>query len=132
MKKVAKALTSVIADSNQGSNEDQKKKIYNFLGQYSATFKLEFGEIGRTNNVGHKIDRGVAKRIRQTARRLPLTERTEAEWILKDMQKEGVIEPSNNPWVSLVVVKKNYGSIRSYNDYRMLNSVTRKDSHPLP
>ena len=49
------------------------------------------------------------------------------------MEREGVIEPSNSPWASpIVLVKKKDGSTRFYVDYRKLNSVTRKDSYPLP
>ena len=49
------------------------------------------------------------------------------------MSEQGVIEPSSSPWASpVVLVRKRNGDVRFCVDYRKLNSVTRKDSYPLP
>ena len=49
------------------------------------------------------------------------------------MRSEGIIEPSVSPWSSnRVLVKKKDGSLGFCVDFRQLNDITIKDSHPLP
>jgi len=49
------------------------------------------------------------------------------------MQKNGIIQPSNSPWASpIVLVRKKDGTLRLCVDYRNLNSVTKPDKFPIP
>jgi hypothetical protein len=49
------------------------------------------------------------------------------------MLAEGVIEPSDSPWSSpIVLAKKKDGKHRFCIDFRKVNEVTRKDAYPLP
>ena len=49
------------------------------------------------------------------------------------MLDAGVIRPSNSPWCNAVVlVRKKDGSLHFCIDFRKLNSLTVKDSYPLP
>lgn len=53
--------------------------------------------------------------------------------VVSEMYEQGIIQKSNSPWSSLLVlvVKKN-GKIRPCVDYRRLNAATVKDAFPLP
>ena len=49
------------------------------------------------------------------------------------MQNNGVIQESQSPWASpVVLVRKHDSSLRFCVDYRNLNSVTKPDLFPLP
>ena len=49
------------------------------------------------------------------------------------MQEQGVIQSSQSPWASpIVLVQKKDGSIRFCVYYRKINKITKKDSYPLP
>jgi hypothetical protein len=53
--------------------------------------------------------------------------------MLDDMKGKGVIEESEGPWSSpVVLVRKKNGDLRFCVDYRKLNDVTKKYCFPLP
>ena len=71
--------------------------------------------------------------ICQRAYRTPLSKRQLISDLVDEMLQQGVIRPSNSPWASPVtLVPKSDGSTRFCVDYRKLNSVTKRDSYPLP
>ena len=57
-----------------------------------------------------------------------------AKRTFSDMVSKGICRPSNSPWASPLhmVPKKEPNSWRPCGDYRLLNSVTKRDSYPLP
>ena len=64
---------------------------------------------------------------------MSLVVRQEVARQLLSMQATGVIQPSQSPWSSpVVMVGKKDGSHRFCVDYRDLNSVTKADTFPLP
>lgn len=64
---------------------------------------------------------------------LALAKKAAAEDKLHEMLEAGVIEPSDSPWSSpVVLVKKKDDSWRFCVHYRQLNSMTYKDSYLLP
>ena len=81
----------------------------------------------------HSIDTKGAHPIRQPLRRFSLGQREEVEKQVDDLLQRGLIEPSDSPWSSpVVLVKKKDGSSRLCLDYRKLNLTTVKDAFPLP
>ena len=79
------------------------------------------------------IDTGDAIPKRQIVRRISFAARQEITDQLEKMQASGVIEPSDSPWASpVVLVRKKDGTLRFCVDYRALNSVITPDLFPLP
>ena len=74
----------------------------------------------------HRVDTGNAVPIKQRPRRLPVSQQE-----LVDKEAQGIIEPSDSPWSSpLVIVTKKTGDIRVCVDHRAINNVMRKSAIP--
>jgi len=68
--------------------------------------KNEF-DFGETPLAKHRIDTGDARPIRQTPRKQSFHLLDKIDDHVKEMIRAGVVEPTNSPWTSnLVVVKK--------------------------
>ena len=115
--------------------EEQAGKARSLLKEYHDIFSLEKRDMGHTNATKHKI---VLKDLdtppfKECFRRIPPPQLDEVREHFKLMLDAGVINPSNSPWCNAVVlVRKKDGLLRFCIDFRKLNSLTVKDSHPLP
>ena len=115
--------------------EDQAGKACSLLKEYHDIFSLEKREMGHTNATKHKI---VLKDpdtppFKECFCRITPPQLDEVREHLKLMLDVGVIWPSNSPWCNAVVlVRKMDGLLHFCIDFRKLNSLTVKDSHPLP
>ena len=114
---------------------EQAEKAHSLLKEYHDIFSLEKHDTGHTKAAKHKI---VLKDpdtppFRERFHRIPPPQLDEVRAHLKMMLDAGVIRPSNSPWCNAVVlVRKKDGSLCFCIDFRRLNSLTVKDSHPLP
>ena len=114
-------------------SSSQQSALRELLIKFQHVFSKSKGDVGRTKLVQHKIVTGDAAPIKQHPRRIPQSLRPAAESELQRMLDQKIIEPSCSPWSSpIVLVKKKDGSLRFCVDYRKLNSVTAKDSYPIP
>ena len=126
-------LVDVFKRSTEGLNDEQQQSVHDLLLEFADVFASSPSDMGRTRLTQHRINTGDSPPIRQPARRLPPAKQAEADAAVRDMLQRGVIEPSNSPWSSpVVLVRKKNGDVRFCVDYRRLNSHTRKDSYPLP
>ena len=112
---------------------DEEQKLQAFLSEHSHLFALDRSELGATSVVTHSIDTGGHPPIRQAVRRTPFALRQHVDEMVQEMLDQGVIQPSQSPWASpIVLVKKKDGTTSFCVDYRRLSSITRKDVFPLP
>ena len=114
---------------------EQAEKAHSLLREYHDIFFLEKNDTGHTQAAKHKIvlKDPDASPFKQRFRRIPPPQLNEVRAHLKMMLDAGVIRPSNSPWCNAVVlVRKKDRSLRFCIDFRRLNSLTVKDSHPLP
>ena len=114
---------------------EQAEKACSLLKEYHDIFSLEKHDTGHTKAAKQKI---VLKDpdtppFRERFCRIPPPQLGEVRAHLKMMLDAGVIRPSNSPWCNAVVlVRKKDGSLHFCINFRRLNSLTVKDSHPLP
>ena len=115
--------------------EEQAEKACSLLKEYHDIFSLEKRNMGHTNATKHKIvlkDLDTLPFKEHFYRILP-PQLVKVREHLKLMLDAGVIGPSNSLWCNAVVlVRKKDGSLHFCIDLRKLNSLTVKDSHPLP
>ena len=119
----------------EASPQEQAKQARRLLKEYHDIFSLDKQDMGHTNTTRHKIvlkDPDTPPFKEHFCRILP-PQLDEVREHLKLMLDAGVIWPSNSPWCNAVVlVRKKDGSLCFCIDFRRLNSLTVKNSHPLP
>ena len=131
-KVVGKAVEELMGDVS-GLSREEHAKLKRILHQFADVISIGDGDLGHTNVLRHKIDTGDALPVHQPARRLPFNQRDMFQKMLQGMLRQGIVEPSGGAWASpIVLVKKKDGFFRFCVDFRRLNSVTKKDVHPLP
>lgn len=113
--------------------QQQRVVIEQLLAKHATVFAKSNDDMGRTNVATHKINTGDAAPVKQPPRRVALSLRAEAEAEVKRMLDIGIIRHSVSPWAApVVLIRKKDQSVRYCIDYRRLNSITVKDSYPLP
>lgn len=108
---------------------DQKSRLDKLIDE---TFQGMGSKLGCTTLVEHVI-RTSSPPLKQRHYPLspPILKQVNEE--LTKMIEDGVVEPSNSPWASpIILIKKPDGRYRFVVDYRQLNKVTTKDAYPLP
>ena len=83
------------------------------MRKYSDIFAVNKTDRGRTDLVQHRINTGNHPPFKQRPRHLPISQREVEREEIEKMLSSGVIEPSESPWASpIVLVRKKDGSIR--------------------
>ena len=120
-------LSSPLLDDPQ-----MKTLAVNLLIQFFDVISVA-GEFGKTNLIEHAIDTGDAPPIRCKQAPIPPTLNDSLRKQLSTWLQQGVITKSSSPFsFRCFGVPKKPNTIRWVIDYRKLNSVTLKDSFPIP
>lgn len=98
-------LRSLYDKSTENLTELEKSQVSKLLTEFQNIFVGLDGKFGRTPLAKHSIDTGNSKPIIISPRRVPYAQRPIVEQEIKNMLQ---------------------------NDYRKLNTVTKKNAHPLP
>nr|VZI08406.1 unnamed protein product [Spirometra erinaceieuropaei] len=114
-------------------DESSHQTVVRLLDEFAVQFDVNNRSLGHTKVLQHCIDTADARPIRQAPRRIPIYYQRDLEKMIQDMLNRSIVRPSSSPWASpIVLVKKKDGTLRLCVDYRRLNSVTKRDSFPLP
>jgi hypothetical protein len=109
---------------------EQQQEVRRLLGNYQDVFT----DIPGNTNLGyHDIKLTDKNPIRSKPYPIPHAIRETVKEEVKAMISMGVVEPSESPYASpLVVVKKTDGTNRVCSDMRRINQVTVFDAEPTP
>ena len=127
------SFQKMVTQAGDQLSESEQEQLLALLMEYQDVFATSSSDLGRTGMIKHSIDTGKSPPIRQQTRRMSPDKKAETRKLLEEMLDKKVIQPSNSPWASpVVLVQKRDGSTRFCVDYRKVNAVTRKDAYPLP
>ncbi|KAL5004068.1 hypothetical protein ScPMuIL_017524, partial [Solemya velum] len=108
--KLPEHLKDLFERSTKNLAHSQKLQVKKLLEKYQQAFSKNSGDIGHTTLVEHKIDVGDTQPIKQHPYRIPLAKREQAEQEIDEMAKKNIIEPSDSPWCSpIIMVPKGEG-----------------------
>lgn len=98
--------------------EEEKVRLKELLHEYADVFSKSEVDLGCTDLGVHFVDTGEARPIKQKLPRQSLCQVEVIDKRVEEMLQDGIIDISQSPWVSnVVIVKKNDGSARFWVDY---------------
>ena len=113
--------------------DDQRQRLCSMLDIHKDVFRPGRGFTRASGAVKHSINTGDHPAVKRRAYRTSPDKRREMDRQVQQLLADGIIEESCSPWSSpVVLVRKKDNTWRFCVDYRGLNAVTVKDSHPLP
>ena len=126
-------LFSQLSNDLNNLAEEDRASLKALLISYADVFALDSSELGTTQLVTHSISTGQHLPIKQRVRRTPFALRKKVDELVEEMLDQDVVEPSESPWASpVVLVQKKDGGARFCVDYRKLKQITKLDEFPLP
>ncbi|XP_076031946.1 uncharacterized protein LOC143019850 [Oratosquilla oratoria] len=108
----------------------QREDLTALLSKYQEVFR---DTPGKTDLILHDVDVGDAKPIKQAQYRVNPQRAAIIRKEIDYMLAHGLITPAQSEWSSpVILVPKADGTQRFCVDFRRVNTVTKRDSYPLP
>ena len=111
----------------------QQVRFLELIYDNQSVFSLCDKDLGLCNRLKHTILTTTDKPIYLPHHTIPVQLQAEVRKCLDTWLKQGIIQPSQSPYASqVVIVCKKTGEIWLCIDFRALNAITVHDSFPLP
>ena len=108
--KIPSHLTKLYEDCIGSLTLKQQSKVADLLVNVQHIFAHDKNDIGKTSMIKHRINTKDTQPIKQPASSLPPAKREECNLEVQRMLNQGIIEPSQSPWSSpIVLVRKKDG-----------------------
>ena len=120
---------------NPELSNDQRRCVEELLRRYAGVFAFELEDLSQaTDLVEHPIDISPSSvpKYQVRGRRLSVPEMKFVEEEVSRLLEAGIIEESNSPWASPVVVVPKGSSYRLCVNYANVNRCTQPIHYPLP
>ena len=112
--------------------EEHQARFINLIYSNQEVFSLHDEDLGYCDRLTHTIPTSTNKPLYLPHRTIPRQLQGEVCDCLNTLLCQGIIQPSNSPYASqVVIVQKKTGEICLCVDYRKLNSITIQDAFPL-
>lgn len=113
-------------------NLQERMEIRHILKRHKKVFDISTSTIARTS-IHHTIPTGDHPPINSVPYRGSLQQQQALRQMIQKLEQSNQIRPSTSPWSSpVLLIKKKDGDYRFVVDYRKLNTITVKDSYPIP
>ena len=120
-------------DINLDLPEEQQDQLRELLNEFSNRFAKDTKKPTLTNVGEHIIETTPGARPVKCKKYRLSSEQEEVKQQANKTVEDGVTRPSNSPWAhNVILVKTKDGTQRFVVEYRELNKITVKDSHPMP
>ena len=105
-------LRAMVDGVDETVGGEERQRLLSVLNEYQHAFSRHPNDIGRTDVITHEIYTGDSKPVRQPLRRHPPAHEEAIKQQVRDMLEQGVIEKTQSPWASnIVLAKKKDGSL---------------------
>ena len=114
-------------------SREQQSCFIDLIYDNKEVFSLYDDDLGFCNALKHSIPTTTDKPVYLPHRQILVQLQQEVRKCLESWLKQGIIRPSKSPYTSqVVIVRKKSGKIRLCVDFTKLNTISIRDSFPLP